>query len=170
MHSKQGNCLLATLVGALALTGTAGRAAAQADTGAASQGQQQQAQPNGQSTSAQAPTPPDTSGYAKFKREMGKAGDTLKPPTGATVNYRKHKVYKSKSTDTSGTGATPEQAVTPPYDTSGYAKFKREMGKAGDTLKPPAGKTVQYRHQKTQKDTSGRQDSSGVGKDTTGAK
>jgi hypothetical protein len=164
MHSKHGNSLLATLIGVLALTGAAGRAAAQAgDTGAASQGQQQRAQPNGQSTSAQAPTPPDTAGYAKFKREMGKAGDTLKPPTGATVNYRKHKVYKSKSKDSSGTGATPEQAASPPYDTSGYAKFKREMGKAGDTLKPPAGKTVRY-------DTSGRRDSSGVAKDTTGAK
>jgi hypothetical protein len=162
MISMHRNTLLAALVGALAVAASAGRASAQAaDTTSARQGK-----PSDQAAPTNAPNPPDTSGYAKFKGEMGKAGDTIKP-TGKTVNYRKHKVYKSK--DTTSGGATPEGAAMPPNDTSGYTKFKREMGKAGDTLHPPRDTTINYRQGGAHHKGKGAHKPKGAAKPSTGA-
>lgn len=115
------NTLAAAVAAMLALGATAATAEAQ-DSAAANQGQQ-----TGRVSDSSMAN--DTAGYNAY--QSNQAADTSADSSADTTDTVSRKTPKM-----------PQQGG--PVDTAGYTKFKETMGKAGDSLSTPSGKTTNY--------------------------
>jgi hypothetical protein len=118
------NTLAAAVAAMFALGATAATAEAQ-DSATANQGQE-----SGQVSDSSMAN--DTSGYNEY--QSNQAADTSADSSADT----------SAQTDTVQRDMPKMPQQGGPVDTAGYTKFKETMGKAGDTLSTPSGKTTNY--------------------------